>query len=107
MTWKKNKAMVAELVGKSYDFIIHEEFRWTNWAAPKKANGSFDHDNALTGDDLILFVNGHLFPYLQASLGGSMVWKRFTHFRTLFCPLPKNSNQKYCADPICEKARKQ
>ena len=35
------------------------------WAAPKKQDGSFDHDKALTGDDLIDFVNGKLFPYLQ------------------------------------------
>ncbi|MBL6459519.1 hypothetical protein JMJ55_29860 [Belnapia sp. T6] len=34
-------------------------------AAPKTATGSFDHDNALTGDDLIEFVDRKLFPYLQ------------------------------------------
>ena len=62
---EQEQSMEAELVGKSYDFIIDEAFRWTSWAAPKKPDGSFDHDNALTGDDLILFVNGQLFPYLQ------------------------------------------
>jgi len=62
---ERERAMEAELVGKSYDFIIDEDFRWSRWAAPKKADGSFDHDTALTGDDLILFVNGKLFPYLQ------------------------------------------
>ncbi len=59
------RSMGAELVGKSYDFIIDEQFRWSSWAAPKDAKGHFDHDTALTGDDLILFVNGKLFPYLQ------------------------------------------
>ncbi|MEY3123196.1 MAG: hypothetical protein RI993_2021 [Pseudomonadota bacterium] len=59
------RAMEAELVGKSYDFIIDETHRWSHWAAPKKANGSFDHDNALTGDDLIEYVNRDLFVYLQ------------------------------------------
>lgn len=59
------RSQQAELVGKSYDFLIDEDYRWSRWAAPKKADGSFDHDNALTGDDLILFVNGKLFPYLQ------------------------------------------
>lgn len=62
---ERSRAMGAELVGKSYDFILDEEYRWSRWAAPKKADGSFDHDNALTGDDLIVFVNAHLFPYLQ------------------------------------------
>ena len=42
------RAMEAELVGKRYDFIIDDEHRWSRWAAPKKSDGSFDHDAALT-----------------------------------------------------------
>jgi type I restriction enzyme M protein len=59
------RAMEAELIGKAYAFIIDEPHRWSRWAAPKKADGSFDHDQALTGDDLIDYVNQELFPYLQ------------------------------------------
>ena len=59
------RAMEAELVGKNYDFIIDDEHRWSRWAAPKKPDGSFDHDAALTGDDLIDYVDGELFPYLK------------------------------------------
>jgi len=59
------RAMEAELIGKRYDFIIDEKYRWSQWAAPKKSDGSFDHDAALTGDDLIDFVDGKLFPYLK------------------------------------------
>ena len=59
------RAMQADLVGKNYDFIIEDRYRWSSWAAPKKPDGSFDHDTAMTGDDLINFVNGELFPYLQ------------------------------------------
>lgn len=59
------RALEAELVGKSYDFIIDTPHRWASWAAPKKADGTFDHDTALTGDDLIDYVNRELFPYLQ------------------------------------------
>jgi type I restriction enzyme M protein len=59
------KALAAELVGKPYAFIIDKPHRWSSWAAPKKADGSFDHDGALTGDDLIAYVNGDLFPYLK------------------------------------------
>ncbi|WP_338669394.1 N-6 DNA methylase [Pseudodesulfovibrio methanolicus] len=59
------RAMEVELVGKEYDFIIEDKFRWSAWAAPKRADGSFDHDTAMTGDDLIGFVNGELFPYLS------------------------------------------
>ncbi len=62
---EKERAMAAELQGKGYDFIIDPKFQWSAWAAPKKADGSFDHDTALTGDDLIDFVDNELFPYLK------------------------------------------
>lgn len=45
--------------------ILDEAYRWSAWAAPKDKAGKFDHNNALTGDDLIEFVNGKLFPYFQ------------------------------------------
>ncbi|MFK5954184.1 MAG: hypothetical protein QM498_14060 [Desulfobacterium sp.] len=32
---------------------------------PRKTGDSFDHDTALTGDDLIEYVDGKLFPYLR------------------------------------------
>lgn len=59
------RAIEAQLVGKPYDFLLEEPYRWSAWAAPKTADGQFDHDNALVGPDLIEFVNGKLFPYLQ------------------------------------------
>lgn len=60
------RALKAELQGKRYEFIIDKAHRWSTWAAPKKADGSFDHDRAMTGDDLIRFVDTDLFPYLQS-----------------------------------------
>src|SRR5690606_10930168 len=62
---EQERALEAELRGRSYGFIIDEPHRWSSWAAPKKADGSFDHDNALTGDDLITYVDDDLFPYLH------------------------------------------
>jgi len=62
---EQERAMQAELVDKAYDFIIDETHRWSSWAAPKKTDGSFDHDTALTGDDLIAYVDSELFPYLS------------------------------------------
>ena len=56
----------AQLAGKRHAPILAPEYRWSAWAAPKTADGEFDHDTALTGDDLIAFVNGELFPYLQS-----------------------------------------
>jgi type I restriction enzyme M protein len=46
---------------KNYTFIIDEQHRWSRWGAPKKPDGSFDHDTALTGDDLIDYVNREWF----------------------------------------------
>lgn len=34
------KVTAAELACKPYAFIIDKLHRWTNWAAPKKADGS-------------------------------------------------------------------
>ncbi|EPP25560.1 N-6 DNA methylase [Vibrio fluvialis] len=59
-----SRALEAEMLGKQYAYIIEPEFRWSTWAAPKKATGELD-DDALTGEDLIEFVDGHLFPYLK------------------------------------------
>jgi len=61
---EKDKATAAELTGKTYTNIISPEFQWSKWAAPKLKNGKIDH-NALTGDDLVDFVNNKLFPYLK------------------------------------------
>lgn len=62
---EKEKAMEAELVGKSYQFIIDKPYRWETWAAPKTIDGKLDHDHALIGDDLKTFVDHELFPYLK------------------------------------------
>ena len=61
---EKDKETAALLSGKTYQKIIDEKYRWTNWATPKLKNGKIDH-NAMTGDDLVDFVNGELFPYLK------------------------------------------
>ena len=62
---ERERAMEAELVGKPYEYIIDAPYRWESWAAPKVADGTFDHNNALTGDDLREFVDAKLFPYLK------------------------------------------
>lgn len=62
---EQDREVSAQLEGRSYEFIIKPEFRWTTWAAPKGANGKVDFNVALTGDDLIDFVNRELFPYLS------------------------------------------
>jgi type I restriction enzyme M protein len=62
---EKANEQKAELQSKKYQYIIDKQHRWSAWAAPKKRDGSFDHDKALTGGDLIKYVDGKLFPYLK------------------------------------------
>lgn len=61
---ERDRATAAELMGKTYSTIIDPEYQWNQWAAPKLPDGKIDH-NALTGDDLLDFVNERLFPYLK------------------------------------------
>ncbi len=63
--FERDKKMVALLSGKSYTPIIAADYQWTEWAATKKADGTLDHHDALTGDDLTAFVDNKLFPYLK------------------------------------------
>ena len=69
MIWQE-RAMEADLTGKSHDFIIQPEFRWSTWAALKNDDGTFDRDNGLKGDDLTDFAKNELFPYLEGSNNG-------------------------------------
>ncbi len=59
------KEDAAILDGKTYTRIITGFNRWSAWAAPKTKNGELDVVNAMTGDDLVEFVNTKLFPALK------------------------------------------
>lgn len=61
---EKEKADAAALEGKKYKDIIDEPYRWAVWAMPKNAKGELDHQKAMTGPDLVQFVDHKLFPYL-------------------------------------------
>lgn len=62
---EQEKADEATLHGNTYDYIVAESYRWGSWAAPKDSKGEIDFNVALTGDDLLAFVNDELFPYLE------------------------------------------
>ncbi len=62
---ERDKATEAQLDGKKYTHILDKPYRWESWAAPKGKDGKIDHNTALTGDDLIAFVNQKMFPYLH------------------------------------------
>lgn len=62
---EQDKAAEAMLEGKTYSYILDAPYRWETWAAPKDADGKLDHNKALTGDDLVDFVDRKLFTYLH------------------------------------------
>ena len=59
------REMNALMAGKEYKRIITGFLRWTQWAAPKKADGTPDDINCMTGPDLQQFVDTKLFPALR------------------------------------------
>jgi type I restriction enzyme M protein len=62
---EQDKADEAALDRKKYAFILDKPYRWETWAAPRGKDGQIDSNRAMTGDDLLAFVNQKLFPYLQ------------------------------------------
>jgi len=66
---EEDRATEAQLHGKKYPYLLDKQYRWESWAAPKTKDGQIDHNKALTGPDLIEFVNGKLFPYLHGFKG--------------------------------------
>ena len=62
---EQEQEMKAMLSGKEYKPIITGYLRWSQWAAPKKQDGSLDTVNAMTGPDLTQFVDTKLFPTLR------------------------------------------
>ena len=59
------REMNALMAGKEYKRIITGFLRWTQWAAPKKNDGTPDDINCMTGPDLQQFVDTKLFPELR------------------------------------------
>lgn len=62
--YEEEKTEEALLDGTTYTPILSGEYAWDAWACPKR-DGKLDLSRALSGDDLLGFVNGTLFPYLQ------------------------------------------
>lgn len=63
---EQDRAAIAELEGRPYAYLLDAPYRWESWAAPKNAAGALDHQKALSGPDLIDFVDQKLFPYLKS-----------------------------------------
>lgn len=62
---EKENEIEARMDKKDYKYLITDNLRWNVWAAPKTDNGEIDVVKAMTGDDLVDFVNNTLFPALK------------------------------------------
>ena len=64
--YETERETAAELNGTVYKRILDGDYKWASWAAPKRDDGTLDLNRVLTGEDLLLFVNTKLFPYLAS-----------------------------------------
>lgn len=62
---EEEKAIEATLSGKSYNPIIEDKFKWSNWAVPKDKDGNRDLNSQMDAEILVDFVEDELFPYLR------------------------------------------
>lgn len=62
---EQDRRDAAVLTGKDYTSLIAPEFQWNTWAVPKTPEWKIDYHRAMTGEDLIDFVNHKLFPYFK------------------------------------------
>ena len=93
----------AELNGEGYTSLVDPDFGWDDWAAPRTAEGGFDHNEALIGDDLIGFVDRDLFPYL-ASFRQSADGPRTIDYKIgeIFTQLPNKFRSGYILRDVIE-----
>ena len=62
---EEDRRIESEMRGIPYEPALPKPLRWSSWAWPVRDDGSFDYDRALTGPELIAFVNDTLFPGLE------------------------------------------
>lgn len=62
---EQEEELAAKLSKRTYKPILSAKYRWGAWAMPKDKSGNFAHDTAMTGNDLVKFVENDLFPYLK------------------------------------------
>ena len=62
---EKANEQKAELAGQEISADHRHQAPLVDVGGPEEKDGTFDHDKALTGDDLIKYVDEKLFPYLK------------------------------------------
>ncbi len=63
---EREREIEAQLTGVPFQSLFESEYRWSEWAAPKTADGKPDLDRTRIGSDLVDFVNNDLMAYLRS-----------------------------------------
>ena len=62
---ENERSLEAQMTGKAYQPLFETQYRWSDWASPKTADGKPDLDKTRVGSDLVDFVNNSLMAYLR------------------------------------------
>ena len=62
---ENERALEAQMTGKTYQPVFEAQYRWSEWAVPKTADGRPDLDRTRIGSNLVDFVNNSLMGYLR------------------------------------------
>ena len=62
---ENERSLEAQMTGKAYQPLFKTQYRWSDWASPKIADGKPDLDKTRVGSDLVDFVNNSLMAYLR------------------------------------------
>ena len=62
---ENERALEAQMTGKTYQPVFEAQYRWSEWAAPKTTEGKPDLDRTRIGSDPVDFVNNSFMGYLR------------------------------------------
>jgi type I restriction enzyme M protein len=62
---ENERALEAQMTGKAYQPVFEGQYRWSEWAAPKTAEGKPDLDRTRIGSDAVDFANNSRMAYLR------------------------------------------
>lgn len=62
---ENERALDAQITEQAYQPMFEGQYRWSEWAAPKTAEGKPDLDRTRIGSDPVDFVNNSLMAYLR------------------------------------------
>jgi len=63
---ENERILEAQMTGETFHPLFEEQYRWSEWAAPKTPEGKPDLDKMRIGSDLVDFVNNNLMSYLRS-----------------------------------------